>query len=328
MDVHRGVTPAQAGLESLSFDPTHMQSSVGLAVGRSKYECIQFCLQSIDSVRSDNNSDNTDIGSGWDISKTTVVTPASLQLIRTGLLRRLNDHGGWIELLDSVLLFINCMDENGQSKAYLQYGNEFLRGGRYFTWFIGTKRWLTEHGNLPRIIRSSRHASTHSGDSDNNSNHKDSTVYLFARQGSQAYVYCGRCRLVLEDAPSSRRRLFQLTFELLDFEPPPPSPSSSSLGSDVDNDNRLQLRTSEGIADTDSVNQTVEISEINEETSQNDNRRNINAGISADGKKQSERVSVPPDTISKQKRYLVDSSLFMNMVAIHTEKMAMSNSLE
>jgi len=108
------------------------------------------------------------------------------------------------------------MDEGGVSKAPLQYGNEFLRQGQYFTWFIDVKRWQSEHGNLAKIIRSTRQTGNMTSSCDKKESNS-SFVHLFARQGHMAYLYCGRCRLISEEEPSSRRNLFKLTFELLDY---------------------------------------------------------------------------------------------------------------
>ena len=47
----------------------------------------------------------------------------------------------------------------------------------------------------------------------------DKVVFLFARQGSAQFLYCGRCKVVEVELPSSRSSLVKLTFELIDFEP-------------------------------------------------------------------------------------------------------------
>lgn len=41
---------------------------------------------------------------------------------------------------------------------------------------------------------------------------------LFARPGASQFLYCGRCKVVEVELPSSRSSLVKLTFELLDFE--------------------------------------------------------------------------------------------------------------
>ena len=43
-------------------------------------------------------------------------------------------------------------------------------------------------------------------------------VFLFARQGAAQFLYCGRCKVVEVELPSSRSSLVKLTFELIDFE--------------------------------------------------------------------------------------------------------------
>ena len=61
-------------------------------------------------------------------------------------------------------------------------------------------------------------------------------VFLFARQGAAQFLYCGRCKVVEVELPSSRSSLVKLTFELIDFDTlqedmksPIPSTSASSL---------------------------------------------------------------------------------------------------
>ena len=41
---------------------------------------------------------------------------------------------------------------------------------------------------------------------------------MFARPGASQFLYCGRCKVVEVELPSSRSSLVKLTFELLDFE--------------------------------------------------------------------------------------------------------------
>lgn len=43
-------------------------------------------------------------------------------------------------------------------------------------------------------------------------------VFLFARPGTAQFLYCGRCKVVEVELPSSRSSLVKLTFELIDFE--------------------------------------------------------------------------------------------------------------
>ena len=43
-------------------------------------------------------------------------------------------------------------------------------------------------------------------------------MLLFARPGASQFLYCGRCKVVEVELPSSRSSLVKLTFELLDFE--------------------------------------------------------------------------------------------------------------
>jgi hypothetical protein len=46
----------------------------------------------------------------------------------------------------------------------------------------------------------------------------DRLVFLFARPGTAQFLYCGRCKVVEVELPSSRSSLVKLTFELIDFE--------------------------------------------------------------------------------------------------------------
>ena len=59
---------------------------------------------------------------------------------------------------------------------------------------------------------------TNIGDNDGDKNDVDKVVFLFARQGAAQFLYCGRCKVVEVELPSSRSSLVKLTFELIDFD--------------------------------------------------------------------------------------------------------------
>ena len=115
-------------------------------------------------------------------------------------------------------------------------------------------------------------------------------MFLFARQGAAQFLYCGRCKVVEVELPSSRSSLVKLTFELIDFD---------TLQKDVKSD----------ITDNGAPLSRMEITS---DILQNDSGNNMN---------KDEINKIRKKRKSDDNELKVSSSFFAELVSTHREEM-------
>ena len=161
---------------------------VGKFIGLNREDCIKYFLKKSPS-NSEASSD------------------------RAGIQQR----GGFSLLGDNLLLFINLLGPGdalakkncGNCTKVFRYLNEFFDAGRYFTWFIESRR-LKQLFETPEKDYEVRNVPSVPGTS------AGRNIYLFVRQRKGSYVHCGQCQVIqIEPLAGNKNNMTKVTFELV-----------------------------------------------------------------------------------------------------------------
>jgi hypothetical protein len=212
----------------LTIDYRQLSRRVGQFAGKSKYACLQFCLSAA-KARGDKTVDSKKMPDGEYLNAEQLsFREQQLASAKAVALRSANDRSGVATLGDALALFINCFDAGGADTAGAsarKYANQFLLDGRYFTWFIDAKRWGDGGSSLARGLLATRtdasgfyYWNPDTSEWTDIESRVGGRVFLFARQGTAPFLYCGRCKVLEVEPPASRSNLVKITFELMDYD--------------------------------------------------------------------------------------------------------------
>ena len=150
---------------------------------------------------------------------------------------------GYLEFGNVICLFINCLTSSSTTHSSYPQPNQFIENGRYVTWSIQTNLW--NNGKSHFALKISLSSSTNNNSTSSNSiainsasiitdNNATTTTtskgtrgdaiptktFLFIRGERNSYVYCGECRLIEAQLPTStsKLQLVTLLFELIDYQ--------------------------------------------------------------------------------------------------------------
>jgi 3'-5' exonuclease len=181
-----------------------LKTMVGQRVGKSKEACVAVLIQqaALASSSSSSSSRNT--------------------AFPDGALVDFPQRSGYIELADTVLLFVNMQTVKNRQRRARSYPNDVLDNGQVLTWFLRENDWKNGRSSLAQKLTSPPTVLDTDAATTTNASSTPPLAILFLRLDKGHFLCCGRCCVTAKTEPGVEETaewgsLVQLYLNLLDW---------------------------------------------------------------------------------------------------------------